>query len=97
MKKTMIAVIASIGILASSVPAKAGNDAGYLIGGIIGGLILGEALSNNRHRHHYYDDAYAYERTPQYVRLCRTHWVGYYDYYGRYREQPRRVCEWVPR
>lgn len=96
MNKTLIAIVASLGILASSVPAKAGNDAGLLFGGLIGGLIIGDVLSNN-HRHRYYDDAYAYENTPQYVRICRTHWIGHYDYYGRYVQQPRRVCEWVPR
>lgn len=96
MNKTLIAIIASLGILTSSVPAKAGNEAGALIGGLIGGLIIGDVLSNN-HRHRHYDDHYVYESTPQYVRVCKTHWIGHYDYYGRYVQQPRRVCEWVPR
>lgn len=99
MKKLIIALVMSAAVVASSVPARAGDEAAYAIGGILGGLILGDVLSNNHHhhRHRYYDDAYVYESTPQYVRVCRTHWTGYYDYYGRYIQQPRRICEWEPR
>ena len=98
MKKFLIALSALAFVSATSAPANAGgDDAAYLFGGLIGGLILGDALSNNHHRHHYPRDVYVYEQTPQYVRVCRTHWTGYYDYYGRYIQQPRRVCEWEPR
>ncbi len=97
MKKILIALTA-LAFVTSAVPAKAGDEAAYAIGGLIGGLILGDALSNNhRHGHHYPREVYVYEQTPQYVRLCRTEWTGYYDHYGRYVQQPRRICEWVPR
>ena len=86
----------SAAVITTAVPAKAGNDAAYAIGGLIGGLILGDVLSNNN-RHRHYDNVYVYETTPQYVRVCRRQWVGYYDYYGRYIQQPRKICEWEPR
>lgn len=97
MKKLFIALVMSAAVIATSVPAKAGNDAAIAIGGVIGGLILGDVLSNNhRHRHHH-SNVYVYEETPQYVRVCRRQWIGYYDYYGRYIQQPRKICEWQPR
>lgn len=96
MKKLIIALVMSATVIATSVPAKAGNDAAVAIGGVIGGLILGDILSNN-HRHRHNNNVYVYETTPQYVRVCRRQWVGYYDYYGRYIQQPRQICEWEPR
>lgn len=97
MKKLFIALVMFATVVATAVPAKAGNDAAYAIGGLIGGLIIGDIISDNhRHRRHN-NNVYIYESTPQYVRVCRTHWVGRYDYYGRYVQQPRRVCEWEPR
>lgn len=96
MKKTLLTLVACAGIALTPIQAQAGDDAAYLLGGILGGLVLGNAM--NRHEHYSPPPAaYVIEESPEYVRICRNQWVNYYDPYGNYVRGQRRVCEWVPR
>lgn len=88
MTKLILSVFAVMFLLTSA-PAKAGNDGAAIIGGVIGGLIIGE-IFNNRHPH-------SHNYRVEYVERCRTQWHRYYDtYYGRWVSHPVEQC-WVER
>lgn len=99
-------IMTSVGALAvaltlSLTPAKAGNnDAALIIGGILGGIVLNEALSGPRYYHAppprvYYapPPSYYYDEEPAYVRECYRKIVRRWDHYqNRYVRVHKRVC-----
>lgn len=99
-------IMTSVGALAvaltlSLTPAKAGNnDAALIIGGILGGIVLNEALSGPRYyapppRVYYAPPPprYYYDEEPAYVRDCYTKVVRRWDpYQNRYVRVHKRVC-----
>jgi hypothetical protein len=95
MKKIIITL--SAGIIATTVfmgPASAGNndDVAYFLGGMLGGLVLGEIT---RDHPRYVERVYIEE--PEYERVCRTKIVRVYDpNYGTYVKRKKRFCSWVP-
>ena len=88
LKKIMVLVVASISLY--SVPANAGNE-GAIIGGVIGGLFLGELLNNHHsHRHNDYYEEHYYSPPPP---RCKVVWERVWDYeIGMYRDIPRKIC-----
>ena len=53
MKKFLVAAVVSVAVLAGTIPAQADNSENVIIGilgGALGGLIVGEAIGNNRNR-----------------------------------------------
>lgn len=99
MKKILIVTFA---LLLSATPALADNDdAAYLLGGIAGGLFLGEVLQNNRnpvYQNNYYENAppqYYEEGPPPPVQRCVVKYKSYYDYMGNWVRRPVRKCYWA--
>ena len=78
MKKILIAI--SLLVMAS-IPANAGSNPWPVIGGIAGGLLLGEVLTDHHHHRHqrYYEDEYDYEYSP----MCWTEEIRDWDPYRR--------------
>lgn len=94
MKKLLIASLAALMVASATVPAQAGDEGLAIIGGVIGGLIIGEALRDHRHhprphRQRYYDYGYySYERT------CWTEYRRDWDPYARrYVTRGVRYCD----
>jgi hypothetical protein len=85
MNNVALAAVLSLGLVAASAPAKADNAAGIgiFLGGLFGGLVLGEAIHQDHHER--------YNHTL--VRQCETRWSDYYDYrQGVWVSQPHREC-----
>ncbi len=77
--------------------AKADNSeevAIGILGGVVGGLILGEVLEKPRHSHPI--RVYEYEE-PYMVRECVTKYRRYYDSMGNLVRRPVKKCYWVER
>lgn len=94
LKKLMIAVAFVATLMALTPTAQAGNEGAYILGGVIGGLILGEALDDNRrpHRHGYP----VYVEEPVYERQCYTRWVKRWSEYRQaWVRKQKTHCEWV--
>lgn len=95
--KYLLAIVLSLSMILVAVPsAKADNSEEVIIGvmgGLIGGLVIGEAL-NDRHHHHRkrYRREYIYiEREPR----CYNRWFEAWDpYLEDYVRVNRRVCEY---
>jgi hypothetical protein len=92
MKKFILASLALLMALLVTVPAQA-NDGAAIVGGVIGGLILGDILRNGHgHRHsngiHYrYEDDYYYQ-------ACWIEYVRVWDHYRhRYVTKKVRYCD----
>lgn len=78
MKKLLIVTLLAFGI--SSVPtmsAHANDDAAYFLGGMLGGMILNEAL-NPRPRYYERAPVVVYDE-PVYERVCTRRWVRVWD------------------
>lgn len=90
-------IVALIGALALTTvtPAMADNSeevAIGILGGVIGGLILGEIIEQPR----YHDPVRVYEYDePVTVRKCTTRYRNYYDSMGNWVRRPVRKCYWV--
>lgn len=94
--KYLLAIVLSLSMILVTVPsAKADNSEEVIIGvlgGALGGLIIGEALGNNRRERHV-ERVYVYE-DPYYEPYCYVKKVRYYDpYRDVYVVKKRRVCE----
>lgn len=96
--KYLLAIVLTLSTILMTVPsAKADNSEEVIIGvmgGLIGGLIIGEAL-NDRHHHHHrkrYRHQHIYiEREPR----CYNRWFEVWDpYLEDYVRVNRRVCEY---
>jgi hypothetical protein len=63
---------------------KNNNDEGwYVLGGVVGGLLLGEAINRNEY----------HERPRRKQHVCRTEWNVVWDpYYYEYINVPRQIC-----
>lgn len=94
--KTLLAILLSIGLIASTVPAQAGNSEEVTIGvlgGILGGLIIGGAINEHRHHHHRHHHrvrgrAYIYNEP-----YCVMRWVQEWDpYLQQYVNVRRTIC-----
>lgn len=95
MKKIIIALSLAATVL-SVQPAKADNP-WPVIGGVFGGLLLGEVLRDN-HRHHqtYYNEPPVYVQPRGAYRQCETYYRSEFDpYYGGYRQVPYTQCWWT--
>lgn len=96
MKKLLAAAILAMGVSSLSVPAYAGNDdAAYFLGGMLGGMILNEAL-NPRPRYYAPPVRVYEEEAPVYERVCTRRWVKVWDRYRHeYVKVRRKSCELV--
>lgn len=98
MKKLLATVALAIGLTtAATVPSHAGDDAAWLVGGIIGGMLLNEGLNHHHHGYNrpYRGPVYVYDE-PGYRQVCRTVWVREYDpYYDEVMQVPKERCRWV--
>lgn len=90
MKKILLLAI-SLSFLA--LPAQAGNEGGAFIGGLIGGIILNDALNNHRHHHRPPKRSYYYE-DYNYYSSCWTEVRREWDPYARrYYKRYVRYCD----
>ena len=90
MKKLLIA--ASIMALLVT-PAQAGKKTNYLLGGILGGVVLGGILYDHNRRT-YVEEQRVYVRPAH--QECRTQWYQEWNpHYRMYENVPRTVCYWV--
>ena len=93
------ALVLAFGINTASVQdAQAGKAGRYIVGGLIGGLIVGSIIANSRRS--YGGPVYGYTRTCyRGARRCwwrkRTCWRDSYGY--RHCRKARRVCRRVQR
>lgn len=93
LKRALLAVTVSVALISATQPASADNP-WPLIGGLVGGIIIGGAMSNNGHTHvPRYDDHFYYERGygNRYRPSRRCLWRPEYDYHGNYMGD-RLVC-----
>ena len=92
MTKIILALTAIFLLLANAPTAKADNSeevAIGILGGVIGGLVLGEVFDHNHHKHKV--------KRERYVERCTVRWKRFYDpYYDAIVEQPIEKC-WVER
>jgi hypothetical protein len=97
MKKFLIAAVALAVLAVSVTPSYADNSeevAIGILGGVVGGLILGEVFERPRYREPV--RIYEYEE-PYMVRECVTKYRRYYDSIGNYVRRPVKKCYWVER
>lgn len=97
MKKILIAVVALAVLAVTVTPSYADNSeevAIGILGGVVGGLILGEVFEKPRHSHPV--RVYEYEE-PYMVRECVTKYRRYYDSMGNLVRRPVKKCYWVER
>jgi hypothetical protein len=98
MKKILITGLAIVMFVTMAVvPAQADNSeevAIGILGGVVGGLILGEVFERPRYREPV--RVYEYEE-PYMVRECVTKYRRYYDSMGNYVRRPVKKCYWVER
>jgi hypothetical protein len=98
MKKIFITGLAIVMFVTMAVvPAQADNSeevAIGILGGVVGGLILGEVFERPRYREPV--RVYEYEE-PVMVRECVTKYRRYYDSMGNYVRRPVKKCYWVER
>lgn len=98
MKKILIATLALATMLTAVTPAMADNSeevAIGILGGVVGGLILGEVLERPRYREPV--RVYEYYEEPVMVRECVTKYKRYYDSMGNLVRRPVKKCYWVER
>ena len=95
MRKFLITAALTLALVATTSQAKADNSEEVIIGvmgGVIGGLVLGEILERPR----YAEPVRVYEYDePDLVRSCRTKYVRYYDSMGNLVRRPVKKCVWV--
>lgn len=95
MLKNLMIALALVATLMTVAPAAhADNEGAYVLGGVIGGLLLGEVLDNHRHvpRHGYP----VYVEEPVYEKQCYTRWVKRWSEYRQaWVRKQRTYCEWV--
>lgn len=86
MRKLLITGLAALTFLAASTSTQAGNP-WPVIGGIAGGLILGEVLRGGHHHHGYYEE-------EPYYQSCWIEYRKVWDpYLHRYVTQKVRFCD----
>jgi hypothetical protein len=82
-----IAMVAAFGTTTFTTHAEAKNALPWVVGGVIGGLVLGTILNDHHHRH---------ERTPIYVQPQPRCWIEYRTrwnpYFGYYEQVPVEFC-----
>jgi hypothetical protein len=92
MKKLIVASVAAMVALAPA-SAMAGDDAAYLLGGIVGGMVLGGIFNNhhdNYNRYEYQQPVYA---APPPTYRCEWIKVRRWDpYSGRYYYTTEQNC-----
>lgn len=96
MRKFIIALGIAASVFAVQ-PAQAGNNPWPVIGGVVGGLLLGEVLTDH-HRHHqpHYNEYPVYVQPRGAYRQCETYYRSEFDpYYGGYRQVPYTECWWT--
>lgn len=96
MKKILIATLALATMLTAVTPVMADNSeevAIGILGGVVGGLILGEVLERPRYREPV--RVYEYYEEPVMVRRCVTKYRRYYDSMGNLVRRPVKKCYWV--
>lgn len=94
MRKIAIALAAVLVVSMMVERAEANDNGWYAFGGLVGGLILGEALENNRRPAY---PAYpVYVDEPVYERQCYARWVRVWDNYrDRWIKVRKTRCEVV--
>lgn len=92
MLKRFLMVLGVVSLLLPMPTVAEANDNGaYLLGGIVGGLLLGEALDNHRR---YREPVYIEE--PVYEKQCYTQWVRRWsEYRHAWVSKPQTYCDWV--
>lgn len=92
MKKILIAALVAASLVT---PAQAGDRTSAIVGGVIGGLFLGELL---RHHHNYesYPPQYVYQPAPPPPhQVCGTQWTSEWNRaYQMWERVPHTVCWW---
>lgn len=95
MKK--IAITMALSMMATLVMADhadANDNGWYALGGVVGGLVLGEILQDNRRP--VYPAYPAYVEEPVYERQCYARWVRVWDdYRNRWIKVRKTRCEVV--
>jgi len=92
MKKLLIASLAALMVASATVvPAQAGDQGLAIIGGVIGGLVIGEAL---RDHHHYPRPRGPYYYEQSYYDNCWIEYRRVWDpYLHRFITQKVRYCD----
>lgn len=95
MKIILAAVLSTILLFGVSVnDATANDDAAWFLGGVVGGLVLGEITEGPRYRPRNYD-YYVYDE-PVYEKRCVRRWVKRWDEYRQTWVKVKRTrCDWV--
>lgn len=92
--KILLAVLLTLGLVLSTVPAKADNSEEVIIGvlgGALGGLILGEVIGSNRDR---VVERRVYVYEEPYEPYCYTRYDRVWsEYKHRYIKVKRVFCE----
>ena len=97
MYKFFVGLFALAFLLTTTLPSYADNSEEVAIGnlgGVIGGLVLGEVLEKPRHYHEPVR-VYEYEEEPVMVRRCVTKFKRYYDSMGNLTRRAYKKCYWV--
>lgn len=91
--KTLLAILLSVALIVSTVPAQAGNSeevAIGVLGGILGGLIIGGVINEHQHHRHHRvrERVYIYDEPH-----CVMRWVQEWDpYLQEYVNVRRTIC-----
>lgn len=97
MKKIITAMVAMAFVCSTVLPASANNDTAWFLGGMVGGLVLGEVLDGPRPYPPAYPSGryYVYDE-PVYEKQCYSRWVKRWSEYKQTWVKVRKTrCEWV--
>lgn len=96
MYKFFVGLFALAFLLTAALPSYADNSeevAIGILGGVIGGLVLGEVF--DRPNYHEPVRVYEYEEKPVMLRRCVTKFKRYYDSMGNLTRRAYKKCYWV--
>lgn len=92
--KKIIVLLVALALILPLAPARADNEGAYILGGVIGGLVLGEILENDRPYRPYGYPVYVEE--PVYEKQCYTRWVKRWSEHRQaWIRKKKTHCDWV--